>query len=110
MPSASSCGMARTPSRVAGTLMKEVRPVDQPPQRPSLGHRPLGLEGEPRIDLDGDAPVAASGRVEDRAQDVAGGAHVPGGEGAGGLLDRDAPQGEVANLEVVGARSCKGLL
>ena len=38
-------------------LDEQVGPVDQPPQRPGLGDRRLGVVGQPRVDLDRHPPV-----------------------------------------------------
>ena len=79
-------------------LDEQVGPVDQPPQRPRLGDRGLGVVGEPRVHLDRDPPVHAVGRVVDRPQDVAGPAHVERGQRPQRLADVDAAGGQVTDL------------
>ena len=72
MPSASTAVIAGSPSRVAGILMKTLG-------RSTVAHSDfadaivaVGVLGQPRVDLDGDASVHAVGAVVDGPQDVGG--------------------------------------
>ena len=83
-------------------LDEQVGPVDQPPQRPRLGDRGLGVMREPRVDLDRHPAIHAVGRVVDRPQDVTGPAHVEGGQRPQRLPGIDAAGGQVPQLRVIG--------
>ena len=60
-----------------------------------------GVAGQPGVDLDGDPPVAASGLLVDRGEDVTGGADVVGGDGKDRSLGAGARLGQVTQLAVI---------
>ena len=91
-------------------LDHDVRAVDQPGQLLGLGDGGRRVVGQARVDLDGDAAVAALRRVVHGAQDVGGGADVGGGHHADRLVDGDAAGGEVGELLLVTLTGADGRL
>ena len=80
-------------------LDEQVRPVDEPPQRPRLGDGLARCRArDPRVDLDGDPAVDAVARVVHRPQHVAGVADVVGGDRTQRLADVDAADRQVGQL------------
>jgi len=82
-------------------LDEQVRPVHQPPQAAGLGRRALGVAGDARVHLDRHPSVAPARAVINRAQDVAGGAHVPRRQQPQRLADGGAAQRQLAQLRLV---------
>ena len=89
-------------------LDHRVLAVDLLPEFLSLLLGGFGLVGQTRVDFDGHAAVHIVGGFGDRLEDVAGVAHVGGGELADGGLDVDLA--EFLELCVVRADLAQGLL
>ena len=85
-----------------------VRTVDLLPEFHSLLGGVLGVVGQTRVDLDGDAAVDEVGSLSDLAEDVGGVAHVGGGELADSGLNVNLA--ELLELSVVRADLAQGLL
>ena len=79
-------------------LDEQVRSVDHPPQRASLGDRLRGVAGNARVDLDRHAAVDSAARVVGRPQHVAAPPHVGGGDEPQRLADVDPAGREVVEL------------
>ena len=89
------------PSIGGRDLDQHVGPVDGGAQLLGLLDRPVGVMGQPGLDLDRDLAVDVAGGLPGRPEDVAGLPDVLGGDLEDGPVDVDALRRQLAHLSVV---------